>query len=116
MCHTLRKVFIASIWTETERGTTETSFCNDIREDFLKTVLKSPVNQANSMWQLVFFSLPQVPSENAHLSPLFTFPRPGLDCAMTPEVLKEVVCILEILFPAVSLENTSQGSRVVSMK
>lgn len=29
---------------------------------------------------------------------------------MTLEVLKEVVCILEILFPAVSLENASQAS------
>lgn len=58
------------------------------------------VNQANSKWQLVFFSFLQVPSENVHLSLLFTYPRPGLDCAMTLEVLKEVACILEILFPA----------------
>lgn len=64
----------------------------------------------------VFFSLPQVPSESSYLSLLSTFPRPGLDRAVTPEVLKKVVCILEILFPAVSLENTSQASRVVPMK
>lgn len=62
------------------------------------------------------FRFLQVPSENVHLSLLLTYPRPGLDCAMTPEVPKEVVCILEILFPAVSLENTYQASRFVSMK
>lgn len=114
---------------ETERDTAKTSFSSDIRKGFLKLwpgflllvfrllkeVPKSPANRADSRWQLVFFSLPQVPSENAHLSLLSTFARPGLDRAVTPEALK-VVCILEILFPAVSLENTSQASRVVPME
>lgn len=62
------------------------------------------------------FSLPQIPSDNAHLPLLSTFPRPEFDHAVIPEMLRKVDCILEILFPAVSLENTSQASRVVLMK
>lgn len=113
---------------EGESGTTETSFSSNIRKgslklwpgflppQALKEVPKTPDNRDYTRWQLFSFSLPQVPSENAHLPLLSTFPRPGLDRAVTPEVLKKVICILEILFPAVSLENTSQTSRVVLMK
>lgn len=60
------------------------------------------------------FSLPQILSDNAHLPLFSTFPRPGFNHAAIPEVLRKVVCILEILFPAVRLENTSQASRVCS--
>lgn len=119
---------IASLWMEIERGTTKTNLSCDIMTGFselwpgflpldirhLNKVPNSLTSTAASRWQL-FSSLLHVPPESAHLSLLSIFPWPGVDHAVIPEVLK-VVCILKVLFPAVSLEDTSQASRVVPMK
>lgn len=123
-----KQMSIGSLWVEIEKGITKASFSCDIKTGFselwpgflplhvrhLNKVPKSLTSTAASRLQL-FFSLLHIPPESAHLSLLSIFPWPGMDHAVIPEVLK-VACMLEVLFPAVSLEDTAQDSRVVPTK